>query len=738
MKKLLPAACLAMLGAGGGAFAQDQAADPVQAKPAARADGKVQEGVSQVSVSGTRADDTETRRISTASKLVFGREELDRNGDTNLGEVLKRLPGVTMSGAPGSGGGSVQMRGLGNGYTQVLVNGERPAPGFSLEAIPPDQVGRIEIMRGPVAEHSTQAIAGTINVILREGYRQKDTQLRIADNIVQGRHGANVSVTVPGKTGKLTWLLSATVMETRPHTDLTARDADLLADGRVERLQLIHSYGDGKSRGLNLAPRLSYKFENGDTLNFQPFVSANRNDSVNDAPVDQLIGVDPPPFVLQHAVSHTTATMARGLGDWTHKMEGGAKMEVKFSAGINRSDSDSLRNNYDAGGKLARVLTDIDTERNHSFSSSGKYSRPLGEGHHVAAGWDGEAGHLALVHVAEGDNDPLYAASGANLSADTRRLGLFAQDEWDITKQWSSYLGLRWEGIRTTSDSLGYAVKNTSSVWSPVLHTVYRIPGSKRDQVRASLTRSYKAPALDDLIAAPSFTSDNHPTRPDRTGNPTLKPELATGLDLAYEHYLSRSGILSASAFVRDIDNLMRRQTSLLSTSIGPRWVSTPMNVGHAATHGVELEAKFQLAELLAGAPDLDLRANYSRYRSNVDGIPGPYNRLERQARQTANLGLDYRVKAVPLTVGGNFNWTPLTLVQSSVAELDTTGMKRQLDLYGLWKFSANTQLRISANNLLPRRYETGRMVDTDGMVQALDILAHTYTTLGLRLELKI
>jgi iron complex outermembrane receptor protein len=121
-----------------------------------------------------------------------------------------------------------------------------------------------------------------------------------------------------------------------------------------------------------------------------------------------------------------------------------------------------------------------------------------------------------------------------------------------------------------------------------------------------------------------------------------------------------------------------------------------------------------------------------------VDGIPGPYNRLERQAKQTANLGLDYRVKAVPLTVGGNFNWTPLTLVQSSVAELDTTGMKRQLDLYGLWKFSANTQLRISANNLLPRRYETGRMVDTDGMVQALDILAHTYTTLGLRLELKI
>ena len=37
----------------------------------------------------------------------------------------------------------------------------------------------------------------------------------------------------------------------------------------------------------------------------------------------------------------------------------------------------------------------------------------------------------------------------------------------------------------------------------------------------------------------------------------------------------------------------------------------------------------------------------------------------------------------------------PPTVVRSSVAEPYTTGMKRQLGLYGLWKFSADTQLRI-------------------------------------------
>jgi outer membrane receptor for ferrienterochelin and colicins len=765
MSKLLPIACLALLGAGGAAHAQDQAAasptaqastqdqnqpQPAQADGQRRAapvrsqkDAKPQpkdgdKSMQQVTVSGSRANDIDTRRMATASKLVFGREELDRNGDTSIGEVLKRLPGVTMGGAPGRGGGGVRMRGLGNGYTQMLVNGERPPPGFSLESIPPDQVERIEIIRGAVAEHSTQAIAGTINIVLREGYQQKDMQVRIADNIEQGRHGANVSVTLPGKVGDMTWMLNAAVMQNQQHSDVDATDADLLADGTVQRNQLIHSVGTTHSKGVHLSPRLSWKFGSGDTLNFQPFIVLNRSDSVNDATVDQTVGIVPPEFVYQRTTAHSEGTMARGFGNWIHKMDGGAKLDVKVSGGINRSDSDNLRNNYDQAGKLERFYTDIDTTRNHSFNTGGKYSRPLGEGHNFAAGWDAEVGHLAQVHVALGDNDPLYDASGANLTADTRRVALFAQDEWDITSQWSSYLGLRWEGIRTTSGNPGSEVKNTSSVFSPVLHTVYRLPGHDKDQLRASLTQSYKAPSLNDLIAAPSFSSDNRPTRPDRSGNPNLKPELAKGLDAAYEHYLGRSGILSASVFVRDIHDLMRRQTSLQPTALGPRWVSTPMNIGHARTSGLELEAKFQLVELIPNALDVDLRSNYSRYWSKVDGIPGPYNRLDQQARQTANFGVDYRLKGVPLTVGGNVNWTPLTLVQSSLSELDTTGMKRQLDLYGLWKFRQNTQLRISGNNLFPRKYETARVVENNGLVSALGTSSHTYTRLGVQLETKI
>jgi iron complex outermembrane receptor protein len=156
--------------------------------------------IQQVTISGGRASDMDERRNSVAGKQIYGREELDRNGDSNLGDVLKRLPGVTLGGRPGRGG-DVRMRGMGSGYTQILLNGERPPAGFSMESLSPDQVERIEIMRGPVAEHSTQAIAGTINIILRDGYQQRDNQLKLTDTIEQGRHAPNISLTVPGKTG---------------------------------------------------------------------------------------------------------------------------------------------------------------------------------------------------------------------------------------------------------------------------------------------------------------------------------------------------------------------------------------------------------------------------------------------------------------------------------------------------------------------------------------------------------
>jgi outer membrane receptor for ferrienterochelin and colicins len=72
-------------------------------------------------------DAYDPRRDDTVSKILVNHNEIVKYGDTNVLDVLKRVPGVTVR-SDGGRGSEVRMRGLGSGYTQLLINGEKPRP----------------------------------------------------------------------------------------------------------------------------------------------------------------------------------------------------------------------------------------------------------------------------------------------------------------------------------------------------------------------------------------------------------------------------------------------------------------------------------------------------------------------------------------------------------------------------------------------------------------------------------
>jgi len=705
---------------------------------------KDKDGVQKVVITGGQTDE-DIRRQSTAAKMIFGREELDRNGDTNLGEVLKRLPGVTVGGKPGRGG-DIRMRGMGNGYTQILINGERPPRGFSMDSLTPDQVERIEIIRGAVAEYSTQAIAGTINIVLREEYKQKTTDLKLTLGSEQGRLAPNVSLTYPVDMGSFNYVISGSVFQNRQFDQSTTYSLENDVNGNNVLIQNEFDQTNRQTTGVNLSPRFNYRFENGDTLMFQPFLMNSRSVTSGIGLVDTIFRSTaypgPPGYAVANNSGSAETTFLRSFGNWQHKFEDGGKLTVRFGGGLGKMDNSSLSNETDAQGNPVAIVTVVNSVRDKSFTNGGKYTVPVGASHTLAAGWDLELGSRNQTSTSLSNGKPQFDDSGDDLSATTRRIAFFAQDEFDINPQFAAYAGLRWEGIRTTSTLPTGEIENTSSVWSPILQGVWRIPGETKNQIRLSYASTYRAPALNDLIAIPSISNMNGPTRPDRIGNPALKPELSKGIDLAFEHYLTRAGLLSANLFVRNIDDLMRRVTSPVTSVVNgvtqTRWVSSPTNIGSAVTKGIELEAKFQLQEFFPEGPAIDVRSNYSRFWSNVDGIQGPNNHIDQQPAQTANFGLDYRLSHIPLTFGGNINWTPAYYTQSSTTQLSYTGVKRQLDMYGLWKFNPNLQLRLSANNLRANDYLTNTAVTTGGIYRIDNVDAKTYTTFTLRLEMKL
>ncbi|HEX7435445.1 MAG TPA: TonB-dependent receptor, partial [Caldimonas sp.] len=702
----------------------------------------------KVEITGGRPDDVQERRNSTAAKIIIGRDEIERFGDSTLGDVLKRLPGVTIQGRPGRGG-AIRMRGLGSGYTQILLDGERIPPGFSLDSLAPEQIERIEIIRAPTAETGARAIAGTINIITRGGYTRRINDVRIGTGIENGRLQPGVSWTRNDTAGPFIYNYSLSAFRQNRASDSTTTTVDQDLNGGVVTLDQRDTGTVREHRqGLHASGRLQWRGEEeGHSLVLMPLLIYGNGTSHRTGVLEQAVGATPAPYDHSVTDGDGSYSLVRLNAQWNRRVGEGARLEARAGIGLSRSVGRSLRVEQTAS-VLSRTLEDSTDTHDRSLSASAKLIALIAAEHSLVAGVETEGNRRSDTHTTLQDGAPLLVDFGDNVSASASRFALYAQDEWALSRNWAAHAGLRWEGIATRgSGEAGQAeASNRSSVWSPLLHAVWKPDPNSRDQVRISLTRSYRSPTLGNLIARPSINTRypvpgaNTPTQPDRAGNPNLRPELATGIDIAIERYLPGSGILSANLFSRQISNFMRSQTTLENVpwATQPRFVARPQNIGDAQTQGLELEAKFRLSDLVADAPKLDLRANASFFQSRVKEVPAPDNRLDQQPDYTVNLGADYRFVGVPLTLGGNLNWTPGYTTRVSDVQTAQQGRKLVADAYALWTFSPTLQLRVSASNLNPRDYVTGGTFDDAGVRETSTSTAPTYLNLQIRLELKL
>lgn len=699
---------------------QPDAADaPAEKKPLkpAKADAPA---VQTVEVKGSGYD---PRRDDTASKMIVSSEEILKYGDTNVTDVLKRLPGITVSGAAGRSGGEIRMRGLGSGYTQILLNGERAPAGFSLDTLSPDVIERIEILHAASAEYSTQSIAGTINVVLKKAVKTAQRELKLGVQRSRDSFSPSVNLQLSDRDGNFSYSMAGSLFRYDYHYDNPALELGFTPDGRQNMLRRTHGTGDGRPEGINLSPRLNWVLPGGDNLTAQFFFNGGRSNHRNFSRADTEQGARPD-YDTNTGTSSNHNAFGRSDLTWVHKLEGGARLELKIGASSARNTSDGWQQGYiDGVGLALERLTHVKSTEN-GVSSTGKYSTPLVPGHALSMGWDGaynkrEEDRLQRETPLPGGRPPFN--SDEDFDANIKRLALYAQDEWDITPRWSMYAGVRWEGMDTRSAGNSFdEVQQRTSVWSPLLQTLWKLPDTKGDQIRLALTRTYKAQPTASLIPRRFTSTNNSQTDPDREGNPNLRPELALGIDASYEHYWAEGALLSARASARRIDGYTRQ--GLLF--INDRWVSTPVNDGRANTQTLELEAKFPLRAVFSTpVPAIDLRGSISRNWSQVDQVPGPNNRLDQQTPVSANFGIDYKTPDGVLTTGGSFNFRNGGPVRITERQSAYSSPRRDLDLYALWKFNPKNQLRLAISNLLAQDFESDtRYTDATGTIQRNNI----------------
>ena len=697
----------------------------------------------RVEIKSNRDNTMEERRQSTAAKIVIGREELDKQGDATLGEVLKRLPGVTIQGAPGRGG-AIRMRGLGGGYTQILLDGQRVPPGFSIESLTPEMVEKVEIMRAPTAETGARAIAGTINIILREGQRANPDDLKVGTSFENGHRSESLNWVRNLKSEPLNGTLTVSAMNSwRPEDITTLTDSDVDAEGRIpawSSKRERHTLSPGQRQGMNANARLMWRGEQGKALILMPFMVYSEFSSLGyvNLTENKFINGIQQPFASDSANTKNNSrfVMTRLNGQWNQRFSADDRFEFKFGLGESHH---KYRFSQVAQGTtgLLNTLEELQSFKDLSQSWIGKLTHVSTNGHQYVSGFELEG--VRRTEEATGE----VADEVGNMRARTQRWALYTQDEWTINPNWSAHAGIRYESILTEGSNEEGEKRNKSGVLTPLLHAVWKPIPQSRDQVRMSLTRSYKTPTLFNLVARTALSREaNSPTRPDRMGNPGLKPELATGIDIAVERYLAEGGVLSANLFRRNISDLIRYVTSeRYDTVWAPgqrRFVTSPQNVGDAITQGLELEAKFRLNQVWADALAVDVRSNLSLFGSKVLDVMGPSNRLDQQPSMTANFGADYRIRAIPLTLGGNVNINPDYTTRRTEQQWAYQGSKRVVDVYGLWRFSPAMALRMTISNLTPRDYLTGTTYIGNGFSETANTNTRNWQNVQVRLEMKI
>ncbi len=209
---------------------------------------------------------TATRTARTADELmqsveVVTRNDLETMGATSLMDVLQSIPGVSVSRSGGAGKSvSVYLRGANSDHVLVLINGVRASSAtlgdYDWNALPPEQIERVEVVRGPLASlYGSDAIGGVIQIFTR-GYREGSEVMQT----IGSNRTRESSVRLSG--GKATkWYLSANSMGTdgiqmrvSDPKDYPTRNANIglglsgqLVDNWSYSVGLTHSEGHDES-----------------------------------------------------------------------------------------------------------------------------------------------------------------------------------------------------------------------------------------------------------------------------------------------------------------------------------------------------------------------------------------------------------------------------------------------------------------------------------------------------------
>lgn len=658
----------------------------------------------------TGAIEYRDRTDTTAPELVYDQEFFAKFEPTSVGDQLRRVPGVAFTSDIGEAD-APQLRGLGQGFTQILVNG-RPIPGAGndrsvfVDRIPAEIIDRIEIVRSPSADIDSQGVGGTINIILKDGESLPPgiiARAGVTYDMDREEAKPNVSLSWSGRNAAETLLYSVTLDAQQRYnnkqtlqevfeSDSIGFDDEVAAGGDGRRLfseDRTQSRAVGRteeddsrdSTDLSFNGDLTWRLSNTTSLRVDAFVLSTDRDEHQDTinyEGDGTVGgldLDDPELEFEDTAINQDSRGASAV--FNTKLSENTKLEIQ--ARYNQFLDDTVQEKFEEtpDGLVERESVDADDTE---WSADAAITQQLPglaaalnmENIELKVGIAGKIKERDYSILLEEDlGDPDFGANDGAFNYEEHRLDGFARVEWEVTPTITVQTGVRVESTKIDIDARtdffegGVLDETISSEASsdelkvnPSAHLVWEATGA--DQFRFSVARTVRRPSIDQLL--PSYSQESPGDEDVTIGNPNLSFETSLGFDIGYERRLAGRGILGINLFQRDIEDLIGLVATGVSVdTIGldpgdfPGGLYTYRNIGDAKVRGIELDLSTPLTFL--GLPDTGFFANYTRLwsdRANPDGSGGDIM-VDYQPEYVYNFGVTHTITSWDASVGFSY-----------------------------------------------------------------------------------
>ena len=661
----------------------------------------------EVTVTGEAVSADEERQESATTKIIFERNDIEKIEAVTVSDLLRALPGVNLSlpptdGRRGRSGPSDRL------MPRIVVDGEPlggPGGTSATLRLPTELIERIEIIRNSTAEFPAGP-GGTVNLILREVPPEKTTTTKLSASSDGQGLGGRANAVYGNREGVAGTILTLSV-DRSPQTLKRRSLEQQFSRTPVDAVAVDEQ--TGSSLGLHFISRFTRDLGAGERLIISPmFYGSEREQKTSTTLTGATTGRESD----QDAVTRAGVRLS---GEWKKRYVGAGEGSLRATLHADESRASGQFMRFDANGVKTVDLTTRAEIQGAGLGLAAKRSLPLGADHLGTFG----------LNVRHRSQDEQRNTALKDESSE-RNVAIWGQDEWQLSKAHTLTPGLRVESTdNRTRTTLGQTTSISATKLLPSLHWVWRVDGTMN--LRASVAQTQGQPGVSQITSViTESTGTNSLANPDRAGNPSLRPERTTTLQLGVERFLKdKRGSGGLNLFVRDTRDKILNQT-LEETVLGAaRFVVRPVNAASARDISLVLDFKLKPKAIQR----LDLQGNVSANQLEVQDLSGGSARRE-TPRKAASLRADYKLAQQKTSLGGSLSWNSSFDRESFGNTLVTVASTHQIDVYAVYRLNPSSNLRLSLSNLTAPDTETTSQRSTAGVVQSRE----TSTSEGVRM----